>query len=80
MGMKCEMIFLGQPTSFTVIRRREPAVIDTNDPNKSQGEGITVLLRLETIQKLGIDLNYHMGFIHYTKADQVLGQYNRPQC
>ena len=62
MGMKCEMIFLGQPTSFTVIRRRELAVIDTNDPNKSLGEGITVLLRLETIQKLGIDLNYHMSF------------------
>ena len=62
MGIKREKIALKQPTSFTVMRKGEPVVIDTNDPHKSLGKGIVALLSLEAMQKLGIDLNYHAKF------------------
>ena len=62
MGIKREKIALGKPTSFTVMRRGEPVVLDTNDPHKSLGKDIVALLSLEAIQKLGIDLNYHAKF------------------
>ena len=32
MGMKREKVALKQPTSFTVIRKGQPVIIDTNDP------------------------------------------------
>ena len=62
MGIKREKMALGQPTSFTVLRKGEPVVIDTNDPHKSLDKGVVALLSLEALQKLGIDLNYHTAF------------------
>ena len=63
MGMKREKVALKQPTSFTVIRKGQPVIIDTNDPyGKTLTEDCIALLSLEAIQKLGIDLNYHASF------------------
>ena len=63
MGMKREKVSLKQPTSFTVIRKGQPVVVDTNDPyGKTLTEDCISLLSLEVIQKLGIDLNYHASF------------------
>ena len=61
-GIKREKIKLKQPTSFTVMRKGQQVVIDTNDPHKILGGGCVALLSLEAIQKLGIDLNYHARF------------------
>ena len=62
MGIKRETVKLGTPTSFTVMRKGEPVVIDTNDPYSKLNNGCVALLGFEAIQKLGIDLNYHARF------------------
>ena len=46
MGIKREKMALGQPTSFTVLRKGEPVVVDTNDPHKSLDKGVVALLSL----------------------------------
>ena len=65
-GIKRERVALKQPTSFTVMRKGQSVVIDTNDdPHKTLTKGIVELLSLEAIQKLGIDLNYHARFTNH---------------
>ena len=49
-GIKREKIKLKQPTSFTVMRKGQPVVIDTNDPHKTLNGCCVALLSLISAQ------------------------------
>ena len=69
MGLKREVIPLGNPNTITIMKDDTPVVIDTNEPHKGKLSGDCVaLLGWEAIQALGIDINHAMKYNTHQQA------------
>ena len=58
-GITKDVVVLGRPLSFTLVRGETPIVIDTNlPPSEKLSDDCIALLGVDAIEQLGIDLNY----------------------
>ena len=61
-GIGGNLLPLGDPTYFTIIKNDEPIKIDSNTPNSGVfPDGCIALLGLDVIYNLGIDIAYAIG-------------------